>query len=155
MKKPTSIKEIEENFDGKYERQFDEYNPVLEACGHNEKTYLHKTLPVHSKVDFDGVKRIHPAEFEESPIKEGSIDERDKYVLEYQIKFQESIKKFYRQQITELLEQIPVKERILPDPILTRDSFLTDKDYEDFVSRIEGYNCKVEEVKQIINNIKK
>lgn len=65
---------------------------------------------------------------------------------------QKYIKDFYRQQITELLEQIPVEEKDDGDFGETKGNQYLIKIC---IDRAKGYNQKVEEIKQILNNINK
>lgn len=71
------------------------------------------------------------------------------------------IEEFYRQQITELLEQIPLKrqgdkdvEKLVKENVIMADEE-EDYRYAVCISRVYGYNQRVEEDRKILNNIKK
>lgn len=117
-KEPTKEWVIE--FDEKYDRQFKEFNPVVEVSGHHETEFLHETYPAVTRFHPNGDITQHPAKFDVSrTVEDGAIDKREVYVTEYQVNFRESLKSFISQAIqeaikareAELIEKVKVMDK--------------------------------------------
>ena len=94
--------EVLEEFDKVFADAFSRNNPVIQAKGHYEKEYLHKTYPAHASLQKDGSWEERPAKFDTSrTVSEGAVDEREIYVTEKQWRMDEVIKEFLLQKLQE------------------------------------------------------